>query len=74
MQKLSKVKINYFSHKEKLAFWINIYNASIMNVLNLNSFVLKLSYNNSSFSNLFPSGISATRAAFYTGENTRTYE
>ncbi|KAH6787148.1 hypothetical protein C2S52_006700, partial [Perilla frutescens var. hirtella] len=31
MQKLSKVKINHFSHKQKLAFWINIYNVSIMN-------------------------------------------
>ncbi|XP_042014095.1 uncharacterized protein LOC121762321 [Salvia splendens] len=31
MQKLSKVKVNHFSHKQKLAFWINIYNASIMN-------------------------------------------
>lgn len=31
MQKLSKVEINHFSHKQKLAFWINIYNASIMN-------------------------------------------
>ncbi|XP_057788991.1 uncharacterized protein LOC131005891 [Salvia miltiorrhiza] len=31
MQKLNKVKVNHFSHKQKLAFWINIYNASIMN-------------------------------------------
>ncbi|KAL8051405.1 hypothetical protein ABFX02_06G146000 [Erythranthe guttata] len=31
MQKLSKININCFSHKQKLAFWINVYNASIMN-------------------------------------------
>ncbi|KAL8470497.1 hypothetical protein ACS0TY_033118 [Phlomoides rotata] len=31
MQKLSKANINYFTHKQKLAFWINIYNASVMN-------------------------------------------
>lgn len=42
MQKLSKVKVNYFSHKQKLAFWINIYNASIMNVLKNCVSVLKI--------------------------------
>ncbi|XP_051116167.1 uncharacterized protein LOC127241274 [Andrographis paniculata] len=31
MQKLSKVNLNYFTHKQKLAFWINVYNTSIMN-------------------------------------------
>lgn len=33
MHKLSKVNITYFAYKQKLAFWINIYNACIMNVL-----------------------------------------
>ncbi|KAL0349242.1 UNVERIFIED_CONTAM: hypothetical protein Sangu_1152000 [Sesamum angustifolium] len=31
MQKLSKTNVTNFTHKQKLAFWINIYNASIMN-------------------------------------------
>ncbi|XP_022890162.1 uncharacterized protein LOC111405488 [Olea europaea var. sylvestris] len=31
MHKLSKVNITYFTYKQKLAFWINIYNACIMN-------------------------------------------
>ncbi|KAL7108965.1 hypothetical protein ACP275_06G146200 [Erythranthe tilingii] len=31
MQKLSKININCFTHKQKLAFWINVYNASVMN-------------------------------------------
>ncbi|KAG8390858.1 hypothetical protein BUALT_Bualt01G0127300 [Buddleja alternifolia] len=30
MQKLSKINITYFNHKQKLAFWINVYNASVM--------------------------------------------
>ncbi|KAK6117904.1 hypothetical protein DH2020_048352 [Rehmannia glutinosa] len=28
MEKLSRININYFTHKQKLAFWINVYNAS----------------------------------------------
>ncbi|KAL0413992.1 UNVERIFIED_CONTAM: hypothetical protein Sradi_1600900 [Sesamum radiatum] len=31
MQKLSKTNVTNFTHKQKLAFWINVYNASIMN-------------------------------------------
>ncbi|CAA0809408.1 Protein of unknown function- DUF547 [Striga hermonthica] len=31
MQKLKRININYFTHKQKLAFWINVYNASVMN-------------------------------------------
>ncbi|KAI3470741.1 hypothetical protein Pfo_027404 [Paulownia fortunei] len=31
MQKLSRININHFTHKQKLAFWINVYNASVMN-------------------------------------------
>ncbi|CAI9774021.1 unnamed protein product [Fraxinus pennsylvanica] len=31
MHKLSKVNITYFTYKQKLAFWINIYNACVMN-------------------------------------------
>ncbi|KZV55455.1 hypothetical protein F511_32002 [Dorcoceras hygrometricum] len=30
MQKLGKVNITYFTHKQKLAFWINVYNACVM--------------------------------------------
>ncbi|KAL3838412.1 hypothetical protein ACJIZ3_023003 [Penstemon smallii] len=30
MEKLSRINISKFSHKQKLAFWINIYNACLM--------------------------------------------
>ncbi|XP_073127569.1 uncharacterized protein [Henckelia pumila] len=30
MQKLGKVNITYFTHKQKLAFWINVYNVCVM--------------------------------------------
>ncbi|BAT81219.1 hypothetical protein VIGAN_03089500 [Vigna angularis var. angularis] len=33
MHKLCDVDLSFLTYKQKLAFWINIYNACIMNVL-----------------------------------------
>ncbi|EPS63600.1 hypothetical protein M569_11184, partial [Genlisea aurea] len=33
LQKLSKININCLTHKQKLSFWINVYNASVMHAI-----------------------------------------
>jgi len=32
-EKLSKVDLSFLNHKKKMAFWINTYNACVMNVI-----------------------------------------